>query len=585
MTMAATYLPRTIKRARLTRAAVLTRRKPPPAIKTNGNEFDEKAAEARIADLAQLTEFTFQRRRKEAARELSITVAALEKLVRQRRTKQEDLIALPHWTVEKYEQGVSGSALLDGIRDLIRRYIALPQHAAEAMALWVLHAWAFDAFDISPFLVLVSPTKRCGKTSLLSLIYWLTPRSELASNISPSAIFRYIEDQRPTLLIDEADTFVRENEQLRGILNSGHTRTAANVVRIVEINRQHKPRRFSTWAPKAIATIKKLADTLEDRSIVVTMRRKTRDEPVARLRHRDTDEFSAFRSRALRWAADNLEALKTADPVMPNELNDRAVDNWRPLLAIADCAGGKWPARAPMAALALSGESASGEDIGVQLLRDIHAMFEAGVPVLLSRQIVENLCADLEKPWAEYSHGRPITQKQMANLLRAFHIFSDTVHPPGTHGRGYKREQFADAARRYLTAETHPCFENSVSKCASVQVAVAQRFPSDLGHVQNAAPHTSENGSLSHSQTDLHTCTHRHDEFAGRSGVSTVPERGPCLAPPGNSSAQFSYPELPPFLDRRAHLRGKSTTPQERHIAESGDAVTSHACVARPLDG
>jgi putative DNA primase/helicase len=526
-------------------------RKAPIAIKANGKELDEKIAEARIVDLARLTEFTFQRRRKEAARELGIPVAALDKLVRQRRTKQEDLIALPHWSVEKYAQVVSGSALLDGIRDLIRRYIALPQHAAETMALWVLHAWAFDAFDTSPFLVLGSPTKRCGKTSLLSLIYWLTPRSELASNISPSAIFRYIEDQRPTLLIDEADTFVRENEELRGILNSGHTKIAANVIRSVETKEGQKPRRFSTWAPKAIATIAKLADTLEDRSIAVIMRRKTRDEQVARLRHRDTDEFSAFRSRALRWAADNLEPLKTANPITPNELNDRAADNWRPLLAIADLAGGAWPARARITALALSGESASGEDIGVQLLRDIHAMFEPGVPVLLSRQIVENLSADPEKPWAEYSRGRPITQKQMANLLRAFHIFSDTVHLPGTHGRGYKGKQFNDAARRYLTGETHSCSENSVSECASVQVAAAQRLPSDFRRAQTATPHTSENASLSYSQADLNTCTLRHDEFAGRSGVSTVPDEEPCLGPHGDTRGDFAYPELPAFLDRR----------------------------------
>jgi hypothetical protein len=55
-----------------------------------------------------------------------------------------------------------------------------------------------DAGDISPFLVLVSPTKRCGKTSALIILLYLTPRSELASNISPSALFRYVEDIRPT---------------------------------------------------------------------------------------------------------------------------------------------------------------------------------------------------------------------------------------------------------------------------------------------------------------------------------------------------------------------------------------------------
>ena len=80
---------------------------------------------------------------------------------------------------------------------------------------------------------------------------------------------------QPTLLIDEADSFLKDNEEMRGILNSGHTKTAAYVIRNVEVGGEHKPTRFSTWAPKAIATIRALADTLEDRSIVVTLQRKS----------------------------------------------------------------------------------------------------------------------------------------------------------------------------------------------------------------------------------------------------------------------------------------------------------------------
>src|SRR5215510_14164473 len=202
-----------------------------------------------------------------------------------------------------------------------------------------------DAGDISPFMVLVSPTKRCGKTSVLILLFFLTPKSELAANITASSLFRYIEAVRPTLLIDEADTFAKDNEELRGILNSGHTRLAANIIRNVEVHGEHKPRRFSTWAPKAIATIRGLADTLEDRSVIVTLQRKPRDAKVERLRRRDTEGLKTIRSRAARWAADNFDKLVDPDPKVPEALNDRAADNWRPLLAIAELVGGDWPAR------------------------------------------------------------------------------------------------------------------------------------------------------------------------------------------------------------------------------------------------
>src|SRR5262249_37866686 len=127
---------------------------------------------------------------------------------------------------------------------------------------------------------------------------------------------------------------------MRGILDAGHTKTVASVIRNVEINGKYKPKRFSTWAPKAIAAIRALADTLEDRAIVAQLQRKARTANVERLRRRDSEKFALLRRRAARWAADNFSKLTDPEPDIPGALNDRAADNWRPLLAIADLAGG-----------------------------------------------------------------------------------------------------------------------------------------------------------------------------------------------------------------------------------------------------
>jgi putative DNA primase/helicase len=228
-----------------------------------------------VARLARLSTLEYDRQREEAAKRLGVRVGTLDKAVwKKRALADSDDGALPHWKVEPSPEPVDGAALLNNLRQVFRRFIFLPKGADIALPLWVLHAWTYDAGDISPFIVLVSPTKRCGKTNVLILLHYLTPRSELASNISAAALFRYIEEVRPTLLIDEADAFVKDNEELRGILNSGHTKTAASVIRTVEINGEHKACRFSTWAPKAIATIRSLADTLEDRAVVVQLQRK-----------------------------------------------------------------------------------------------------------------------------------------------------------------------------------------------------------------------------------------------------------------------------------------------------------------------
>jgi putative DNA primase/helicase len=147
---------------------------------------------------------------------------------------------------------VAGDKLLNDLAAVFTRYVILPKHAAEALALWVVHAWAFDAWDISPFMVIVSPEKRCGKTTVLIILQFLTPRSELASNISASAVFRYVQDERPTLLIDEADTFIKDNEEMRGVLNSGHTKTAAYVIRTVEVCGEHKAKRSPLGRPRRL---------------------------------------------------------------------------------------------------------------------------------------------------------------------------------------------------------------------------------------------------------------------------------------------------------------------------------------------
>ena len=160
----------------------------------------------------------YDRQREDAAERLGVRVGTLDKAIwKQRASAENDDGALPHWKIEPSPEPVDGAKLLNNLRQVFRRYIVLPKGADVALPLWVLHAWTYDAGDISPFMVLVSPTKRCGKTNVLILLYYLTPRSELASNISAAALFRYIEEVRLTLLIDEADAFVKDNEELRGI--------------------------------------------------------------------------------------------------------------------------------------------------------------------------------------------------------------------------------------------------------------------------------------------------------------------------------------------------------------------------------
>jgi putative DNA primase/helicase len=466
--------------------------------------------QALIQQLARLPTVSYEQRRLGAAQELGIRAPILDKLVRDARAGAEEAeSALPHWNVEPWDAEVPGAKLLDDIEKEFRRYIVLPEGAGEALALWTLHAWTADAGDISPFLVLVSPTKRCGKTNVLIILLYLTPRSELASNISASALFRYVEEVRPTLLIDEADTFVKDNEELRGILNSGHTKTAAHVIRNVEVHGEHKPRRFSTWAPKAIATIRALADTLEDRAIVVQLQRKPKTASVVRLRKRDSEKFAILRQQAARWSQDNFAKLTDPEPDIPEALNDRAADNWRPLLAIADIAGGAWSKRARDAACLLSGEGHDSTSVNVELLADIRLAF-GETDVIRSADLVGKLITDPERPWAEWRHGKPITQKQLASLLRPFGIISETVHPVGqSDAKGYKRAKFEEAWEAYLPGQNAVRGQFQPSEASKRPNADGAGTSRDFRSVREGSPDGSKNANLSHSHAGLDAWTDR----------------------------------------------------------------------------
>ncbi|MBZ0160966.1 MAG: DUF3631 domain-containing protein [bacterium] len=345
---------------------------------------------------------------------------------------------------------VDGADLLTAIEKTLTRFVILPRDAFIAIALWVLHAHVLKAFSLSPILAVLSPTMRCGKSTLLSLLAVLLPRALSTSNITPAALFRSLERYKPCLLVDEGDAFLTLSEELRGILNSGHTRSGASVIRTV--GDDFEPKIFSTWGAKVLAAIGKLPPTVMDRSIVIAMQRKAPGESVERFRQSKLTELTPLCQQSARWAADNLAVLRDAEPSVPGQLNDRAADNWRPLLAIADLIGGEWPTRAREAALTLSGETVQEESHhGVTLIGDIVAIFEArDTDRLSTTDIIADLVKLEERPWSEWRHGKPITPRGVASLLRPFKIKPKVQRIGPDTSSGYEQHMFIEAHTRYF---------------------------------------------------------------------------------------------------------------------------------------
>jgi putative DNA primase/helicase len=303
---------------------------------------DRNKIGARIARLASLKPIERAQQIKATAKELGVPVAAVREAVRQAEgatdTKGQGR-PLEFPVLKPWPDVINGATLLADICAAIRQYLILPNGSVEVLALWAVHTHAFKCFGCTPRLAITSPEKGCGKTTTLDVLAELVARPLSTSNATVAVVFRVVEMAAPTLLIDEADTFLKENDELRGILNSGNKK-GGQVARTV--GDDHEPRQFSTWAPAAIAKIGRLPETLEDRSVAVSLRRRKPMERVKQFRSERADELRQLARKIVRWVTDNRNALAASDPDA-GVLSNRAADNWRPLLAIADLAGGDWP--------------------------------------------------------------------------------------------------------------------------------------------------------------------------------------------------------------------------------------------------
>ncbi|WP_247315121.1 DUF3631 domain-containing protein [Ralstonia pseudosolanacearum] len=420
-------------------------------------ETDEQAVER----LASLSPMQYDRVRKAEAKRMGVQFGTLDRMVKDARGEAASEEAAPFEDVEPWPEPVDGAELLSEIARSIRRFIICDPETIAATALWCVASWLADSVNVCPILLINAPEKACGKTQLLTVTGKLVPRPAQAAGISPSVLFRMIEKYKPTLLVDEIETVLtKEAEDLRGLMNAGHTRDSAFVWRSVAVGDDFEPKRFSVFGFKAVAGINadKLAETITSRAVVAQMRRKMPHETAERLRHAEPDLFDTLCAKLARWADDNGDAIRVARPNLPDALGDRDQDNWEPLLAVADLAGGTWPDYARGAALKLcnrGGEAA--QSTGAELLADIQAVFDRkGMQRISMADLLAALCEDDEAPWKTWNRGKEMTTRQLGKKLGEYGIKSKVVRIGYDAPKGFDVDQFSDAFARYLSSPDTP---------------------------------------------------------------------------------------------------------------------------------
>lgn len=364
---------------------------------------------------------------------------------------------LPPEDIDGENTPPDGADLLDRIHRFLVRFICYPSaEASIAHVLWIAHAHLMDCWFTTPRFAVLSPEPGSGKSTMLEITALLVPRPILSVMSSPAYILRKIADQesRPTILYDEIDAIfgpnARGSEDLRAMVNAGYRR-GATVGRCYGENGKVLTIDLPTYGAIALGGLGDLPGTIMSRCIVIRMRKRAQGESVESFRPiRHEAEGQLLHDELAAWTASVAGAASIAEPLLPDGIADRDEDVWSPLLVVAELAGSAWPNLAREAALkfVLAAEDGKGLSLSVELLTDIKRCFR-GEESLATKTLLERLLDDEEAPWGDLK-GKKLDPRGLAKMLRQFRIRSEGIRIGDATPRGYKREAFYDAWKRYL---------------------------------------------------------------------------------------------------------------------------------------
>jgi len=392
------------------------------------------------------------------------------------------------------EDDIDGAGLLDGIEAFLSRFVVYPTvHELRAHVLWIAHCWFMQHWDSTPRIAFLSPEPGSGKSRALEVTAPLVPRPAHQVNCTPAYLFRKVSDPDgpPTVLYDEIDTIfgpkAKEHEEIRGFLNAGH-RKGAIAGRCVVRGKNVEIEELPAYCAVALAGLDDLPDTIMSRSVVIRIRRRSRNEHIEPWRQRINEpEAADLYARLASWS-NNAQPLRDGWPIMPEQVTDRNADVWESLLAIAELAGGRWPERARATAVTLVTQSSGRQpSMGVLLLSHIRVAFmQSGHERMATNDLLSLLNNMDEAPWATVRRGESLDSRGLANRLGKYGIGSKALRIGDEVIKGYGRAQFVDAWARYLDdepgdslPEPNPEVTSVTDETSQVAVSTADLFAAE----------------------------------------------------------------------------------------------------------
>jgi len=441
------------------------------------------------AELRTLDDLAYFRRRKEIAAREGILVGQLDRVRESERKAARN--AKTSASDDAWPSPVDGEQLAAGIEAALRRFVVLDAHAYELVTLWVIGTHAYARRNVWPLLLIRSPQRECGKSTLLDVLERLVGHPMAAGNASLATLFRSAASG-PTQLLDELDAWVALDPQVVGYLRAGWQSGRPFLRCDPETLEVHE---YPCYGPRALAINGDLTDdALRSRCLAVEMRRALPGERGERFRAaRAYPELADLRAMAARWVQDHADAIGTytvADEELPG-LGDRATDNAEALLAIAVAIGGEWPDRCRAAVLGAPREEPT--DLSAMLLADLAELLDAlpaDAEAVATSHMLEHLLALTDRPWPTCRRGgQPIVGDWLRRRLSPYGLRPERHYIAGTRQRGYSVAPLREAIARYLTPPLTP--SGDVSEVSQV----SQPEPRDTPRAQES-PGTGHVGRL-----------------------------------------------------------------------------------------
>ena len=354
-------------------------------------------------------------------------------------------------SVELWPEAVETAALLSELIQQLRRFIVFRHDTdATAVALWIMFSWIHAVATHSPNLVVTSPEPDCGKTTLLGVLGRLTPRPVSGVELTGPALYRMVDRDRPTLIVDEADDLLHRKPDLKHIVNAGWSRgtkiprscrvSSVSLIRFVPRLSRSKARRCRT--PRR-------AGALSWTSGPSGLMRRSRSLCSPTL--------PSFWNCGANWRG-GVPIMRPRSPNRSRHCHPVLIIVWPP---IGDCCS-----RLPITP-AVIGPSGHGRrrqalsrqtpepSAGIRLLTALQEIF-ANRTEITSAELVQLLVADPDAEWGAFRGRAAISQRELAALLKPYDVRPVVLHPSKRSNlsrHGYRREQFENAFARFLPAD------------------------------------------------------------------------------------------------------------------------------------